>query len=1661
MSILDNIYGLASTTLYIRSQLISPSDTKYLLERLSLAFTKEQYKGSYFYEVYKSKPNLLKSSGFNGNQEWVNIENLIEGDRKTQLGLSSLIYSMSVFPNLDPKYQEYYINKLNYYINSGNSVPYIPYLKINQIYNSFSLTNLNSEIAKSPKDFETRVVNYNWYDAEPLFSDPASDLSLTQRIKDSENQYYYLRGEIIYDFNIGHSKCQKNKITISTPTGEIQTYIYDNLPCFEEETFVGPVTGIKFNRIFNDGPPSSGYFDSGTMQSYINFDENVLDKKDYFSNKQNLFSFYKDNLDNYVFLKSGFQLDAQGPISSIGEYGNGRTNWITDEEGCRWTREDLETLPLMRMHQGDNLPKYHYYKIRVSQNECLTGINGPLNWTGLKFANFELKDDWLNYFKYTNTNPRLDKQRFLKRALNIENYLDETVFPNQIHSPYLNVVDTGDGDLFCNNYIAYPQLNENYSTLPGFAFYQTFDNLSFGSGLGTNKEEFLSINIYPSFSKSNFSLTNSKSNRSIEISKFPIFTGRRNDHSIISNSFYLEINKKFNSSSMNDYDDIFKKVLSIGDNFNNGVSGSSSLQSNAGYIYTGYKIIKNGEKIQLEDLLSEYENKKIGQKYSKIKFITGYLETGTNLIYETVPLTAHIAYPDENGNLKNPGDYIVYYYLNNQTGENSLLAFNSGWTENFAPIPKGVLDNQDKYTPLYGYQKVENYFPRYYSGPFAVYENKFLYPNANEFYKKYKYLRSGFPYKISYVINVREENAREIFADSGFFGGVSYKNVIRASGLPFDSFTNNQNENVSVSDLKVLMVDPFSPISTDQSLIEAYDYYTNTGLYKHPRTINVLNGVNSFYYGSNFQDNKEYVDSFYVPSVDYCLQDNLNNELINSHAPKSEEIFNPYVPDISFLQEQLLFGAKDYSYNFNPTFIQGIKVTGKIDLKKIKFRIGDEILETEIPFINKRSDGLFWGYFGRQLSGQMFYSTPLFDLSLLNKNVNDGLKSGILKNLSNFKSSAQSAFSNNGFVEDGSLYENNVYNGKDPLFYEYIGGRIGEGADFEGGYHNLGLIGDSWYSYNNDFFKNGPNTYIGNPISDSYTFLTFLNSGNLNIYSRNLAFYPYYSNWKYKQLDSSFNLDQIELTPILVGEQNYYNFNLKQYFNLKEVNGAEGEFYYSSGFTIGPFSQDVELCVLSGNSIIPSGNLYIDGKIIAGNGPFPEKLKDRNQDIYYNNVINLMPFSGGISPESPYTGGGINTVVRGNKRNPNLTTFKLIPSGGSININISGKENIGFNENAIVTIRPRTAVFGVSFHDQPLEIRQKTFDKISGDFTYLEGCYFINNGTESRFSFPINGDVTSLIGKKFEYITNPNITYLFPKPPSEDFDQTLSAYGILEYDRVGNKIYNTARGPTFEYWRIKNPDLIFEILRDATRISFEIESINIEYGDIPYQSQKIIIPSGDCTISGVFGYTGQAESALISQGIYISGISGARVFSEVFNPHYVSDILKRLPSQIEKLPSGFGTSPILEAPSYIKTRENYFYISGGDKYINASPSFSLNYNKFIWPAKSDLALLNPDVVYEQFPPDDGSIFPNSYIYFSASQGQILTSGISGKRNPIENVTYKTNFLYSFIDSVSTNSIYNTGKCIFKSIGKKEFLDSGSLTGILIPDGVPLSLKNFV
>ena len=1590
MSLASQMFGTAAGVAYGRCG-GSGSSALGVLASLAYGFGSDTGNGLYVYNVLNAQTGFTQSGFGNTDTYTTSLENQVGSilglAGNALIGSAAIIYSYANFPNITETGVLNYLNKFNQqitYFNGGTPVV-INSSGLEHCMQSISISGVNASLAQIPSGSETqKAINYNWYDASGLFAN-VNIPTLAQKIKDSENQYYFLSGECIFPtVPSGLNPCVEFIQTINTPTGEITLGIISNFPCYKTETYVGPVSGMKFFREFNDGPGSSGYFDSGTQDIYIAYDENVLSYNDYHSNTDILYSNIRDASGNFIYLISGGQVDSRGFFDPNNEYGYGHTNnLLSTDNHCKWNQEDFAAqantlfvwanytgsgLPLQRMHQGDSQKKWLLTKYCTATDgfgNCIScGFTGQLfNWTGWKFAPFQLKESFANNYEFFQMNPAVDTGRIIKRVFNLNN--NSGVSPI---TPYANVADTGDGILTCTGIVGPPQLNSDYPSLPGFVFYQTFDNITFPD--------------YPLITMR----AAVESGGSYVISNFDILTtGASGVHyPLYGVTPLIPFQTIFNSSGLSSMDDVTKKSLGIGDNFGgNGVSGVQTAQSNAGYNYTGYTYYQSGNLVNVNQLLAT-NSKTVGSAYSTIQYVSGYTGIG-GTVYATQPQYAFIITGDTSTGINYFGQPIIYNYLPNGT----LGAVNTGWNV-FAPQPPAITydianNSPRQYGEVYLQQRVENYLPRYSSGPYLSYENTFLYPNASIAFTGYTAASNGFPTGIYYEILLQEETVTELYCMKNRGGNTIYPKVIRASGS-------------STGSLKTSMVFPFTP--DDQNFNPLYAL-TNTGIYP-------TNGT--FEHTVAFAD--ALVDANWVPDVNFTSDTKLNSTVHNSY---------------------------DYIY---PKWKAGVKVNEGIVKKTMFTGVGlSGIVYHKVPTVKNWT----WGYYGKVLSGVMNYTLPMFNLQLDSVVIDSGLADAInaQANGNGLCYRTNQAVSLNGSTT-GNLSGQTYFYGQDPIFYEYIGGRVGSGAEIQGGRHSQGIVGDAWYGLNIDTWGvrdaqcadcYGPYGYLYNhtlhgPENDSHVVFMDLTSTSLNVHTKSLNYYPYYYNRAYQPFTSVISVGISNLVPKWLGSEYFFDFDLKQFFGLTI---ATGSLYYPSGMNIGPFDRDVELCVQTGNRILPSGSLIVDGVQLTTDGAVNISCWDDFTNVALNSGI--IPGEGG--------------------RSPVISTFKLIPKGSTANINISGTSGsyIGLSGQSIVTIRPRTLNGNVSYTNP---YTATDYSNQFGDNGFYDFSRFINNGTEGKITMRYdNFDLNSLNGKTFSSQTTANQVLLYPMPDS-DFT------GIVPTgrDRFGNITYPT--NPTAYYWSVKAPNAYFSGIRDVTRVSCTVKKIQVSgVGGIPYQSQRIIIPSGDCMITGLFGYTGQAESAYVSDGIVLSGVSGARALSGLFQPLYVSDVMSRIPSKIFNIPSGSGYKPVLPAPSYMKTRKNPFYITGNDPYVNASPFVGAGYNAFLWPAWSDLGLLNSELVYEQMPPDDGNVFMNSYLTFSASQGQPL--GATG-HNLSENVTYRVIAQYGFIDSTSTNSIYNTGACIFSGSAAQTTLDSGNLSGILTSEGnsltMAINLKNF-
>lgn len=200
MSSIRQIFGVAASASYIRCG-GSGDSAAMVLSALASGFGLSTGDGRYVYNLFNANTGEFSSKGFDAGSPYVTqLEGAVSSlgfGGYSNIGTSAIIYSYSNFPNID---EQRIIDYINGYCSSleslgGGTGFIISESGLDKVVSSFHLNQINSEISAAPTTTTTKAVNYNFYDSLPLFLNPNSE---SQLIKDIENQYYYITGELIY-----------------------------------------------------------------------------------------------------------------------------------------------------------------------------------------------------------------------------------------------------------------------------------------------------------------------------------------------------------------------------------------------------------------------------------------------------------------------------------------------------------------------------------------------------------------------------------------------------------------------------------------------------------------------------------------------------------------------------------------------------------------------------------------------------------------------------------------------------------------------------------------------------------------------------------------------------------------------------------------------------------------------------------------------------------------------------------------------------------------------------------------------------------------------------------------------------------------------------------------------------------------------------------------------------------------------------------------------------------------------------------------------------------------------------------------------------------------------------------------------------------------------
>ena len=372
-------------------------------------------------------------------------------------------------------------------------------------------------------------------------------------------------------------------------------------------------------------------------------------------------------------------------------------------------------------------------------------------------------------------------------------------------------------------------------------------------------------------------------------------------------------------------------------------------------------------------------------------------------------------------------------------------------------------------------------------------------------------------------------------------------------------------------------------------------------------------------------------------------------------------------------------------------------------------------------------------------------------------------------------------------------------------------------------------------------------------------------------------------------------------------------------------------------------------------------------------------------------------------------------------------------------------------DNYIVEVNLRPGI-EASIHTRALTITPGYIDSSKGafvnyDLTGIEQALRVFTSTES-----LNG----LVGLSQTFTEYQNIfsDIYWPSP--------YNGVGSFGTDSFGNFVNSGLKNYWAQYLTAAaNPAIIvsgFQMI-DKSRVNFIINSIKVnKFGPQPTDTDRGIVLTGQCFVSGEFGYHSQAESAVFTEGVFLKDASNGPL-TGFYNPSYASDALLRLPLY----QSGTSASPIGLAPTKCVTRQNVAHIlQSGNTYIphlTQSPYF---YNRYVVPAMSDLSMLNRDTEYagdEAILANDGRVFPNSVFALSASVGQHKgTTYEDFVTIPNKPKDYYVVDIKQFYDSSVTDSVLNAEWFIGTGRGPKVRLtQSIDSTGFSAPANALYSL----
>ena len=312
---------------------------------------------------------------------------------------------------------------------------------------------------------------------------------------------------------------------------------------------------------------------------------------------------------------------------------------------------------------------------------------------------------------------------------------------------------------------------------------------------------------------------------------------------------------------------------------------------------------------------------------------------------------------------------------------------------------------------------------------------------------------------------------------------------------------------------------------------------------------------------------------------------------------------------------------------------------------------------------------------------------------------------------------------------------------------------------------------------------------------------------------------------------------------------------------------------------------------------------------------------------------------------------------------------------------------------------------GIGIHFSALSIFPGGPRHGTGEFAHSTG--FFRSGATSEYG---NG-LFNIEEQTFPFYGEIKTGYAYPAPGGNGWSGTVSG---------ANTVY-----PSVGQWQIEHTGTMYH-WRRASKAEFTFRNVVWSgHGQIPYDVEYMVIPSGDCSIQGKFKYNKLRESPVFSEGIFLSDVTpGDTTLTRGAYPVFISDTLVDHGETVTIA----GNSVLTKAPS-----RQLELINPTGRFIKGDYDFKMvntlerDFNKYIVIANSDYSFLNSSVLpsYEGSPPKDDKVFSSTMLY-SANKGQQFPDG---SVNPYIMKQYEVQKQYQYYDASLTDA---TGDLRFRT-----------------------------